>query len=116
MANYDTSTPGAPGALPEPPGAPWVTIITSMLIFFVFGGMVVFFVEYSKTLDGGPTSASGEQQLQELRAQQRDVLDNYGYDPATKTWRVPVDRAMSVLIEEGKTKGEMASFPTPKKQ
>jgi len=116
MANYDTSMPGAPGALPEPPGAPWVTIITSVLIFFVFGGLVVFFVEYSKSLEAGSNPVSGEQQLQELRAQQRDVLDNYGHDANAKTWRIPVDRAMNVLVEEGRTKGEMTTFPALKKQ
>ena len=59
---------------------------------------------------------AGEQQLQELRSQESEILDHYGWDPTTKTWRIPIDRAMSVLIEQGKAKGDMQSFPVAPKQ
>lgn len=116
MANYDTETPGAPGALPEPAGTPWVTMIATLLILFVFGGLVVFLYEYASSMTASQQPASGEQQLQELRTQERAILDHDGYDPATKTWRIPIDRAMTVLIQEGKTNGDIKSFPVPVKE
>jgi hypothetical protein len=99
--------------LPPLPRVPWVTMVVALVILFFFAALVVGVLDYAKNL-GAPAAASGEQQLKELRAQERDILDNPGYDPATKTWRIPIDQAMNVLIEEGKSKGEMRSFPAKK--
>src|SRR5580704_9156643 len=100
--------------LPPVPPLPWVTMLTALIILFVFGGLVVLILEYAKNTGETPAVA-GEQQLQELRARERDILDNYGYDQATKTWHIPIDQAMNVLIEEGKTTGDMRSFPVAPK-
>jgi hypothetical protein len=100
--------------LPPLPRLPWVTMLTALIILFVFGGLVALVLEYSKNTGESP-AAAGEQQLQELRARERAILDNYGYDQATKTWHIPIDQAMSVLVEEGKTKGDMQSFPSAPK-
>jgi hypothetical protein len=102
--------------LPPIQNAPWLTMATALLILFVFAGLVVGVLQYAKSMTAAPAAPTGEQQLKELRAQQRDILDNPGYDPSTKTWRIPIDQAMSILIEEGKSKGELQSFPAkPKK-
>jgi hypothetical protein len=109
MAN-ETNPNDAP-ELPAYPGAPWATMATALAILFVFAGLVVIVLYYSRNMGDTPVVESGEQQLKELRAQQRDILDNYGYDQATKSWRIPIDQAMAVLVEEGKSKGDMYSFP-----
>ncbi len=109
----DTET-SIPDELPALPPLPWVTMLTALIILFVFGALVVVILEYAKNT-GEPPAAAGEQQLQELRAREREILDNYGYDQATKSWRIPIEQAMSVLIEEGKTKGDMQSFPVAPK-
>jgi hypothetical protein len=110
----DDPETSVPDELPPLPRLPWVTMLTALIILFVFGGLVALVLEYAKPTGETP-AAAGEQQLQELRARERDILDNTGYDQTTKTWRIPIDQAMSVLIEEGKTTGDMRSFPVAPK-
>jgi hypothetical protein len=110
----DDPETNVPDELPPLPRVPWVTMLTALIILFVFAGLVALVLQYAKNVGETP-AASGEQQLQELRARERDILDNFGYDQTTKTWRIPIDQAMGILIEEGKTKGDMRSFPSPPK-
>ena len=98
--------------MPEPPRIPWVTMLTAVLILFVFAGLIAVVMVVGTVPS---TAVSGEQQLQELRARERDLLDNYGYDPQTKTFRIPIERAMNILGDEGRTKGELQTFPAKKK-
>jgi prolyl-tRNA editing enzyme YbaK/EbsC (Cys-tRNA(Pro) deacylase) len=113
----DTSEPGAPAALPEPPGAPWVTMVTTLLVLFVFGGLVVAVFHYADRLAYKPAAATtGEQQLRELRASEQELLTTTGYDAETKTYRVPIDRAMDELTREYTAAGELRSFPAAKKK
>lgn len=114
--NLQTEEPGTPPALPDPPAAPWATMVTTLLILFVFGALVVAVLRYGEGLDARPSAPpADEHQLQELRAAEREILDNYGHDPQTQTYRIPVERAMGVLIDEAKPKGEMQSFPAKPK-
>jgi hypothetical protein len=92
-------------------------MLTTLLLLFVFAGIVFVVYHYSGKLDESVTATTGEQQLQELRDSERAILNNYGYDPETNTHRIPIDRAMDALIEEAKAnKGEMKSFPAKKKE
>jgi hypothetical protein len=36
-----------------------------------------------------------------VRAEEEALLNSYGVDPAQGTWRVPIDRAMTMLVERG---------------
>jgi len=111
----DQATPTNDIELPPLPRAPWATMLTALLILFFFAASVLVVLEYSK--DIGPhtaDAATAEQHLQELRAAEKERLENYGYDAQTKTFSIPIERAMTILIEEGKAKGEMQSFPDPK--
>jgi hypothetical protein len=105
-----------PNDLPPLPEAPWGTMLTTLALLFLFAALV-FVVYYSSgRLDESVTAQTGEQQLQELRDSERAILNNYGYDAETSTHRIPIEKAMEVLIEEAKAnKGEMKSFPVKKK-
>ena len=91
-------------------------MLTAAVILLVFGGLVALVLAFADNVWDTRTTATGEQQLQELRTQESEILDNYGWDEATKTWRIPIEKAMNVLIEQGKAKGEMQSFPIAAKQ
>jgi hypothetical protein len=111
----DESNSNTVGQLPPLPGIPWATVIAAVVVLGVFGGLIVAVLEYSKGDRARNASAlPGEQSLQELRASEMERLESYGYDPQAKTFSIPIDRAMSILIEEGKAKGELQSFPAPK--
>ncbi len=107
----DTNT-DTPSDLPPLPEAPWGTMLTTLALLFLFAALV-FVVYYSSSrLDESVTARTGEQQLQELRDSERAILNNYGYDAETNTRRIPIEKAMEMLIEEAKAnKGEMKSFP-----
>jgi hypothetical protein len=98
---------------PDTPRAPWATMVTTLLVLFLFGGALFALFEFGKAFQA--PSAVENEQLRELRSSEREILDNYGYDAETKTYRIPIDRAMRVLIDESKAKGEMSSFPAPSK-
>jgi len=98
--------------LPPIPGFPWATAVTALLILFFFFGLVVVVMKITNEVVQTPDGGSAEKRLEELRAQQKDILNNYGYDAGSKAWRIPIDQSMSVLAEEGKAKGELQSFPT----
>ena len=105
-----------PTELPPLPRPPWATMLTALAILFVFAGMLIFVLRSSENLDTSSSSPSGAKELEELRTQEREILNGSGYDSATKTWRIPIDQAMQTLIDEGKAKGEMQSFPAKKKK
>jgi hypothetical protein len=105
-----------PQELPPLPRAPWATMLTALVFLFVFAGLVMIVLRSSENLDVSAPPQSGAKELEELRAQENEILNNRGYDPATKSWRMPIDQAMQVLIDEGKAKGEMQSFPVKGKK
>ena len=102
--------------LPPLPRAPWATMLTALVILFIFAGMVMVVLRSSESLDPSSSAPTGVKDLEELRTQEREILNSHGYDPATKTRRMPIDEAMQTLIDEGKAKGEMQSFPTKAKK
>jgi len=113
----DNASFTAENELPPLPGIPWLTMFTALLVLFVFAGLVAVVLDYSKEIGGKTSTAlSGEQQLQELRAAEKDRLETSGYDPQTKAINIPIERAMNILIDEAKTKGEMQSFPAAPKE
>jgi hypothetical protein len=105
-----------PDQLPPLPRAPFATMLATLVVLLVFGGLVGWVLTKADNLREKHTTATGEQQLQELRAGESEILDHYGWDPATKTWRIPIEKAMTVLVEQGKAKGEMQAFPVAPKQ
>jgi len=112
----ENANANVPDELPLLPGAPWATMLTALVILLVFSGLLALVMTFADNVREKRTTASGEQQLQELRTQESEILDNYGWDPTAKTWRIPVEQAMSILVEQGKAKGEMQSFPAAPKQ
>lgn len=100
--------------LPPLPSPPWATMLTALAILFVFAGMVAIVLRSSENIPATFSTPPGAKDLEELRMQEREILNSSGFDPATKTWRMPIDDAMQVLIDEGKAKGEMRSFPAKK--
>ncbi len=99
--------------MPEPPAFPWVTMVSALLVVGVFAGLVIFLLQYADALKPGTNSSPGDQQLRELRLQERQLLETSGYDEQSKSCRIPIDQAMSVLIEEGNKQGNLKSFPAP---
>jgi hypothetical protein len=109
MNEFDTNTAND---LPPLPQAPWGTMLTTLALLFLFAALVFAVYYASGRLDESVTAQTGEQQLQELRDSERAILNNYGYDAETNAHRIPIDRAIDILIEEAKVnKGEMKSFP-----
>ena len=55
------------------------------------------------TIPPGPRlQSTPPRDMNELRAQEREALTTYGWvDPATGVARIPIDRAMSLLVERG---------------
>lgn len=102
--------------LPPLPEAPWATMLTTLALLFLFAGLMTLVYYSSDRLNESVTARTGEEELQTLRDSERAILNNHGYDPETGTHRIPIDRAMDILIEEAKAnKGEMQSFPAKKK-
>lgn len=92
-------------------------MLATLLHLFVFAGFVFVIYHYSPRFDESVTAQTGEQRLQELRDSERAILDNYGYDPETKTRRMPINNAMDELIKEANANGgEMKSFPAKSKK
>jgi hypothetical protein len=109
------TAPNSPDELAEPPAAPWLTMVTTLLVLLVFGALIfAVFDYYDKKLK--PAATEGETELQKLRDSEREILDNFGYDAETKTYRIPIDRAMEDLIQEAKAKGELQTFPVQAKK
>lgn len=108
----EQANPYTTGEMPPLPKVPWATMITSVLILVVFAGLVAVVLMVGNVPSNAP---SGVNQLQELRVRERDILDNYAYDPQTKAFSIPIDRAMTILADEGKAKGELQSFPAKPK-
>jgi hypothetical protein len=85
---------------------PWGTVIgvsLSLLLFVALVGMLF----WSTTLNRSDLLTEGktpEQKLQELQAEDRMTLANYGWIDRTKgVVRIPIDRAMTLLIKERNT-------------
>ena len=106
-------TPSLLGGGEEKPQSPVVTIIASLLVFFVFAGLVGLTYYYGSGLDAKPTTLSGEEQLKELRASEQALITNYGYEEQSKTWHVPITTAMDVLVRKGETEGKWDGIPKP---
>lgn len=112
----DTTETTETPELPPLPAAPWGTMLTALIILFVFVGLVMVVLHYADNMGATPTSTSGEQQLQELRAAEREILTSYGYDTQAKSYRIPVERAIEELLTEAKDgKGRLKSFPASPK-
>ncbi len=94
-----------------PARVPWLTVIATFLVLFVFAGLVGLTYYYGSGLNTKPPEESGEDQLKELRSQEQAIVTSYSYDEATKSWHVPVTTAMDALVREGVTKGKWDPFP-----
>jgi len=86
---------------PERSGIPWGTIASTLVLLFLFVGLLAIMMNAMRHIEPGEDSQAGEKQLQEVRAFNKDVLTSEGYDPQTKTYRVPVTRAMEAIAQAG---------------
>jgi hypothetical protein len=86
-----------------------IGVILSLSLFVVLVGILFWFtsVNFRATPLEGKTP---EQKLRELQATDRTSLSNYGWvDRAKGIVRLPIDRAMTLLLEE--TNAEAKSVP-----
>ncbi len=113
--NESTNAPVS-DELPPPVSAPWATMATVLAVLFVFGVLVALIMAKGNDLRDPSAGVAGAQQLSDLRAQEREILENCHYSSESDSWQIPIEAAMNALIEEGKTGGRMQSFPArPKK-
>jgi hypothetical protein len=101
----ETPTP----ALPEPDrrAMPVVTMIGAVLVFFLFVLLVVIMFGITKRFyTPVDESADRQKQMKELREADRAILTSYG--KSDKGYRVPIDRAMQLVIDESKADGKKA--------
>ncbi len=93
------------------PKMPVLTVIATILVLFVFAGLVGLTYYYGKDLSSKPVGENGADQLRELRAQEQAILTSYRYNEPTKSWQIPITSAMDALVREGETKGKWETFP-----
>lgn len=99
--------------LPPVQRPPWATMATALAVLFVFAILVVLIMAKGKDLSDPSAGVAGASQLSDLRAQEREILENYRYNPETDSWQIPIDQAMNALIDEAKSNnGALKTFPT----
>jgi hypothetical protein len=92
-----------------------IGVILSLVLFAVLVGMLLWFTALNRgeLLTDGKTP---EQKLQELQADDRMTLSSYGWVDRTKgTVRIPIDRAMSLVVAERNAEMQLPSAPVPTK-
>ena len=75
----------------------WVIIMVAMLVLFVAVVLFVLRAESTRPAASGP---SPEEKLYDYRAVQADLQTGYRYDKDTKTAVIPIDRAMTLTIDD----------------
>jgi mono/diheme cytochrome c family protein len=123
------SSPAAPGAAYPPHRPPAshraptrkgaVATVLKGIANIVFLGLIIyltyFFTLFFSTRPPAPAPASesvtaAAKKIEEQRAEERKLLTTYGpLNPVTKTVRIPVDRAMELIVAE-------SSQPTPARE
>jgi hypothetical protein len=97
---------------------PMGTVIGVSLSLVLFAALVVMLLWFT-ALNRSELPAEGktpEQKLQELQAQDRMTLSNYGWIDRTKgIVRIPIDRAMTILVEESNADAQPQSAQIPTK-
>lgn len=93
-------------------------VLVTLLVLALMWGMGIVFKEAEQAKDHPPSpmaealvdpippgprlQSTPPRDMDELRAQDRETLTTYGWvDPATGVARIPIDRAMSILVEKG---------------
>lgn len=95
-----------------PPGTV-IGVGLSLLLFAALVGVLFWFTAFNRN-EPPPEGKTAEQKLAELQAQDRTALSSYGWiDRPKGIVRIPIDRAMSLLVEdrEAEEKGKPAPIP-----
>jgi len=89
-----------------------IGVILSLSLFVVLVGILFWFtgVNFRESPSEGNTP---EQKLRELQAADRTSLSNYGWiDRPKGVVRLPIDRAMALLVEETNNEEPVKSVPS----
>ena len=129
----DASIPETPPAVSSPRStvAPARTTTPKRVAVAVFKGLAnvlsialliyltYFFTMFFSTRPPAPapvpeSARVAAKKIEELRAEERQLLTTYGaVDPATKTVRIPIDRAMDLIVAEGGQPAPTPAAPPP---
>jgi hypothetical protein len=105
---------GANGSKVWPSGTV-IGVSLSLLLFAALVGMLFWFTALNRS-ELPAEGKTPEQILQELQAQDRMTLSNYGWIDRTKgIVRIPIDRAMTLLVEARNADEQPQSAPIPRK-
>ena len=97
----------------EPRGAPYGTILATVALLFTFAALAGFVYYYAGPPAAPPTGPSREQKLADLQKSEGELVNGYGYDPATKAVHIPVSQAVDRLAEYAEAKGKLPFPRTP---
>jgi hypothetical protein len=87
----------------------------SLLLFAALIG-ILFWLTARNTNEPQAEGKTAEQKLAELQAQDRKALSEYGWiDRPKGIVRIPIDRAISLLVEERNAEEKGKSAPTPRR-
>lgn len=96
-----SDTPSSPPPAPTLP-AYLLNLLVAAGLFLLF--LVILYVAYLPNRPAPIDSAAiqaRQQRLAELRAKEQEMLTTYGItDPAKPTYRIPVERAMELIVNE----------------
>ncbi len=105
---------GANGSKAWPPGTV-IGVSLSLLLFAALVGTLLWFTALNRR-ELPVEGKTPEQKLQELQAQDRMTLSNYGWvDRPKGIVRIPIDRAMSLLVEDRNSEEQAKLPPIPMK-
>jgi len=112
--SVSVETTSANGSKAWPPGTV-IGVSLSLLLFVALVGTLFWFTALNRRelpIEG----KTPEQKLQELQAQDRMTLSNYGWvDRPQGIVRIPIDRAMSLLVEDRNSEEQAKLPPIPMK-
>ncbi|MGE5235256.1 MAG: hypothetical protein ACM3O7_02765 [Acidobacteriota bacterium] len=99
------------GGDPNTPMTVIVGLMSALLLFVVVVLLQAFFYHSEREENRRKVVAVTPQELAQVRAQQQEVLHSYRWiDQQKKVVAIPIDRAISLLVERG---GGVPVAPTP---
>lgn len=95
---------------PDVPASAVVGIVGAILLFVIIVGLQALFYRMEERELARKVYDQPYQELQQLDADQLETLNSYGWvDPQQQIARIPIERAMTLVVEQGPGRPETSS-------